>query len=534
MNTASEACPDRSLPRGRGSVDLIGSRIVSFVETRRWLLLLLAALGYLGMTVYRASRKTFWYDEIYTVVLSRLPDFPSLWNALMHGSDFNPPFFYLLTRGAEKLVGAGHVGARLPEIVGFGVFCLCLYRFVRVRSSAFGGLIAMLFPMCTTAYAYAYEARPHGLVMGFCGLAMISWQAAASGAGRQRLLWIAGLGLALAGALSSHAYGLLIFVPVAAAEATRSLLRRKVDVPMWAAILAALLPLGVVLLLARVAAMPGVAGEWAGWYTSFDQAVVRLIDSYVWFLSPAMAALIVALAGLAAGGGRNGSKAPPAAPWGAVLPWPETVLLAALSLLPLFAMLLSLATGSSLSPRYGISAVGSIAVLLGLALAHRPLAGLAVLAAMLVQIGSSFIEYGRLDYMHEASTRSRLSTHLSRLEKRYEVFSEPAYRDLPIALVDMLDFATVFWYAKPADRARMAYVMAPATDGNGRLYRRLRECCAAPGAVSDVKAFSAAHGEFLVYGQDRSMHRLQDFVDAGARVRMLQASRHDFLALVTP
>ena len=387
--------------------------------------------------------------------------------------------------------------------------------------------------MCTTAYAYAYEARPHGLVMGFCGLAMISWQAAASGAGRQRLLWIAGLGLALAGALSSHAYGLLIFVPVAAAEATRSLLRRKVDVPMWAAILAALLPLGVVLLLARVAAMPGVAGEWAGWYTSFDQAVVRLIDSYVWFLSPAMAALIVALAGLAAGGGRNGSKAPPAAPWGAVLPWPETVLLAALSLLPLFAMLLSLATGSSLSPRYGISAVGSIAVLLGLALAHRPLAGLAVLAAMLVQIGSSFIEYGRLDYMHEASTRSRLSTHLSGLEKRYEVFSEPAYRDLPIALVHMPD----------SQSCSVCEAGRPGPHGvrDGARYRRQRQalpsrarCCAAPGAVSDVKAFSAAHGEFLVYGQDRSMHRLQDFVDAGARVRMLQASRHDFLALVTP
>jgi hypothetical protein len=42
----------------------------------------------------------------------------------------------------------------------------------------------MLFPLITNAYPYAYEARPYGLLLGFCGLSLLCWQSAAEGQSR--------------------------------------------------------------------------------------------------------------------------------------------------------------------------------------------------------------------------------------------------------------------------------------------------------------------------------------------------------------
>ena len=135
---------------------------------------------YLLATCYRASRKLFWFDELFTVYISRLPDLASVWNALKEGADFNPPLFYALTKFFESLDGEGPIATRLPAILGFWIFCLCLFRFVSIRTSVLAGLISMLFPLVTTAYFYAYEARAHGVVLGFCGIALICWQAADS------------------------------------------------------------------------------------------------------------------------------------------------------------------------------------------------------------------------------------------------------------------------------------------------------------------------------------------------------------------
>jgi hypothetical protein len=132
---------------------------VSAGVTRYWyILIVLLSIGYFCDTYFRASRKLFWFDELFTVYVSRLPDLRSLWAVLMAGVDFNPPLLYVL--------------------VGFWIFCLCLYRFVSLRSSALGGLISMGFPMVTLAYWYAYEARPYALELGFCGVALLCWQGA--------------------------------------------------------------------------------------------------------------------------------------------------------------------------------------------------------------------------------------------------------------------------------------------------------------------------------------------------------------------
>ena len=118
----------------------------------------------------KASRKCFWSDELFTVYLCRLPTFKDTWTAVTHGVDFNPPLFYLLIRFAQRLFGEGLIATRLPAIVGVWLFCICLFLFVARRAGVTSGFIAGAFPFFTLAQYYAYEARAHGIVLGWCGL----------------------------------------------------------------------------------------------------------------------------------------------------------------------------------------------------------------------------------------------------------------------------------------------------------------------------------------------------------------------------
>ena len=65
-----------------------------------WIILLgVFSVFYFSDIMLRASGKHFWFDEIYTVNLCRIPAFHDLQQAVLHGADYNPPLFYLLTHG---------------------------------------------------------------------------------------------------------------------------------------------------------------------------------------------------------------------------------------------------------------------------------------------------------------------------------------------------------------------------------------------------------------------------------------------------
>jgi hypothetical protein len=80
------------------------------------LLLILLAAGL--CSALHAVAKPFWYDEICTVILCRLPSAPEIWKALDNAADTNPPVFYLAARLSRQLVSDEHLGYRFPSIVG--------------------------------------------------------------------------------------------------------------------------------------------------------------------------------------------------------------------------------------------------------------------------------------------------------------------------------------------------------------------------------------------------------------------------------
>ena len=178
-----------------GTADTEASQPGSSRNTILMGVLLISAL-YFADTLLRASLKTFWYDELVTVYLCKLPTFGATWAAVLHGgADLNPPLLYLLTRWSQYLFGEGLISTRLPEILGFWLFTLCLYSFASRRLGQLRGAIAALFPVFTLAHYYAYEARPHGILLGSFGLMMLCWQRAREG--RKVLLWAFLLWLAI-------------------------------------------------------------------------------------------------------------------------------------------------------------------------------------------------------------------------------------------------------------------------------------------------------------------------------------------------
>ena len=132
-----------------------------------------------------AARRPLWNDELYTYHFARVPDLADLWRALQTGADQSPPLAYLLTRASLDLFGTSAVAIRLPEVVGFFVFSVCMYVFVARRTNELYGVIAMLLPSLTAAYYYASEARAYALVLAFGALALVCWQLATEGVRRR-------------------------------------------------------------------------------------------------------------------------------------------------------------------------------------------------------------------------------------------------------------------------------------------------------------------------------------------------------------
>ena len=242
---------------------------------------------YLPPTLLLASRKPLWNDELFTFYIARVPKLRDIWGALLTGAEQIPPAFYWLTRVFLGNSADSHAAIRLPEILGFWLMGVCLIAIVSRRAPLAYGVVAALAPLFTGAYVYAFEARPYGVVLGLAALALVCWQRAGARRGK---LWTAGLGVTLAAAVSTHYYAVLLFVPLAAAEAIHAWLLRRVRWSVWIALALGAAPLLFYLPLIRGArtysgtfwARPG-AGSIAEFVTFlFGQSALPLAAVLAW------------------------------------------------------------------------------------------------------------------------------------------------------------------------------------------------------------------------------------------------------------
>ncbi len=149
----------------------------------------------------------------------------------------DPPLNHALSHVAMTAFGAGEFESRLPALLGFLLMQVCLFFFVRNLAGERAGVVAAAYPVLTTALNFSVKVRPYGLMLGLYALALWCWQVASRQAAHMQRIWaLVGLSAAIASTINVHYYGILLLVPICAAEGFRSLQQRRIDWPMCAAI----------------------------------------------------------------------------------------------------------------------------------------------------------------------------------------------------------------------------------------------------------------------------------------------------------
>lgn len=508
--------------------------LVGQLEKSKLLLIAGFTALYIVCTSVLAARRVMWNDELYTYYIARLPTMADVWAALMAGGEQLPPFFYVVTRASIALFGINNLALRLPEMLGFWVMSLSLFVFVARRATNFYGLIAALFPLVTGAYAYASEARPYGLVLGFGALALLCWQSASASASasasvsatnRFRQLSIICLALSLAAALSSHYYGIFVILPLALGEAVRTLTRRRVDAPLWGAFGLAVTPLFLHLPLIRQARAYSGA-FWA------PPLWLGIPDFYYNLLASAVLPLIAMLflAGIYATLVRPVAPAPDQSA-GFSPPIHEVAAAVGFVLIPVVCVILGKFVTGAFTDRYALPAVIGFSILLAF-VAAKLFDRTALMGAALVICFVGW--FGVL----ELKTVRRLPDNLNGPIKRLQSERES---DLPIVASDAHTFIELAHYAPPEIASRLVYLADPPT-----ALRRLGYDSVERGMidllkpwfrlnVTDYHSYIASHPRFLVYGSLGFLSWIiPQLKEDGMRIELRDREGDKFLFLVYP
>jgi hypothetical protein len=474
---------------------------------------------YLLSTSLLAARKPLWNDELFTYHISSLPTIADIWAALLSGGEQIPPLFHIISRLSFFSLGANELALRLPEVVGFWVMGLCLFRFVAKRLPPLYGLIALLFPFVTKAYVYAYEARPYGIVLGFASLALVCWQSAIDGPHRQ--WWLAGLTASLAAAVSNHYYAILVLFPLFAGEAVRSVARGRLHLRIWIAMAAGALPLVLFAPLIRQArAHSAIFWTHTRW--------ADMAELYYSLLAPALLTLLamvvlVALAPAASGDGREGSTR--------AVPFHEAVAALGFTFIPILAVILAMfVTGAAIS-RYVLPAVIGFSILVAMA-AQR-------LSDMRVLVGTGLIVVLCAGFAMSVVRSFRGVAETSAEQTKAIDFLRAHNRDsLPIAISDLHTFMTLAHYAPPELASQVRYLADPQASlrhlGHSSVDQGILEL--RPWfrlAIEDYRSYLSSPRPFLVYGNLGWLNWLvSELTEANRPIELLARNRDAVLLLV--
>ena len=442
-------------------------------------------LLYLVPTLYIAAHKLFWDDEFFTLYLSLTPSLHELLRALATGADQHPPVFYLVTHAATALLGTSPISVRLPAIIGFWLGSVSLYAIARKFLAPVWGLVAILLPVTSGAYYYASEARGYGIMLGFSCLAMFAWVNASHE--HRRRLYIPVLAASVAFAICGHYYAVLTCAALACGEMVRTIVRRKVDVPIWSAFCLSGVPLIVFFPIVHSAhgysehfwALP----VWSDLLNYYPDLLGHSLDAIIGALG-----ISVLLRATLEGNSRDEWKEPPLSPWVAV----AFVVIAAL---PLPTMILAKFATHGYTPRYALVAIAGVSLLFCFGLARLSRRPTLVAAATIACCLFLFFMNARDLVLRNRSTLEDVQTDITRLDRTGKG---------PIAIPEITVFHRLSFYAPSKLAHRITYPADPELavdyikeDTVDRGLLDLRPWF--PIDVEPLESYVLAHPSFLVY-----------------------------------
>jgi hypothetical protein len=463
------------------------------------------SLIYFATVLLRASEKYFWFDELGTVNISRLPNMNAVWQTIRHGMDYNPPLFWVLTRLAGAPFGFGLISARLPEMIGFWVACICLFAIAARRFGSTCGVIAMLFPLVTAAKYYAYEARPHGIVLGFAAIAALAWQEAHES--RRRVIWLVVLGASLTAADLTHPYAVMLYIPLGLAELYRTTRTRRLDWGVLCSIgISGLVAAPFLIYIVRIYRQ---VVDTAG--TNFPPVSHATVFSFFQFLlEPATLVIIVCLALFAVSHLLRKKTAPVLLEGNSYLVSCDVALALSFLAMPLFALTLAFVTKGPFVDRYLLSTVIGVALLVAFGAARFdgskwvPLTIATILAFSLVIDPLRVLKHrlaGVGEVLFEPSTLLRLSTTPGDPMAPHDALRAAEQSALPIVVMSSMDYAFLFEYALPQMKSRFWYISPDATELIGRILRLERQWCGQAYNLDYTRNFLAGNHRLFLYGR---------------------------------
>jgi hypothetical protein len=490
---------------------------------------------YFADTLLRASLKTFWYDELITVLLCRLPSFSATWSAVLQGADFNPPLFYLLTRSSQHLFGEGLIASRLPAILGFWLFTVCLFFFVRRRLGTLGGLVAALFPIFTLAHSYAYEARAHGAILGGAGLMLLTWQRARESRAFSR--WTIAFALSWLAALLTHVYAIYLLVPFLLVEGLALTRRWRLHTGILAALLLVLACVAPLYLhMSRTyRAATSVGGLHIHPYEVIQQYLVAIA-------SPALAILLFAFLALSIDrmrpqhGSATGetSHLLPAEWWLAV----------SFACLPIIGAIGVKLSHGPFFNRYFLAGTAGYSILLAQAVSSRTrgaIAAKALVAAMLFLLVADTAIAAYCKWHHADLDQVEPASHLAfppnpkqPLSRDHALLSN--HDAQPILVPNDHTYLYLYYYAPAALRTRLYLGLPRTSDFPVSAYHREAQLLQTRDMRSvSMDDFTASHSDFFVYSALDARQNgtcfdcLQAFLDRGYTLRSVDRDDDNLL-----
>ena len=188
-----------------------------------WIVAALLASFFLSASAYIATKRLFWFDEILTVIVARLPDLATVWKALGDYVDGAPIVYHILARAAYNLSGQWDVSIRLLSAAAMAVAMLVVFDCARRLTNGLDGLMAPCVLALSCLTFYAYEARPYALLAMLSAVALWLWIHTKERSRGAALLFGAVFFLAV----TTHFYAVFGLVPYGVWEIYRGRFRRR-------------------------------------------------------------------------------------------------------------------------------------------------------------------------------------------------------------------------------------------------------------------------------------------------------------------
>jgi hypothetical protein len=470
----------------------------------------------------RAAYRPFWFDEIVTWHVARLPSVAAIWAVLHQGVDQETPFTHLAVRLSHSLFGSGYLATRLPALTGFWIMLLGVYAFLKRRLPTEYALIGMAFPMLTFAWSYAFEARAYGVVLGCGAVALVAWQNAAEG--RWRRLSLVAISMSLALALGSHLFSVLLAIPLVFGEGFRTLERKRVDWAMWGAFAA-----GALGLLTYPDSLQ-VTRDWD--MTGLQPSFLQFPELYDTLFRNAIAPLLIAGLAVCVLTRREKDKSV----GGPILPRRETAALLGFVIAPaVFFVGRYVSNRFVYNPRYGmvcvIGASCGIAVVLFRAAGGGRRAGAIILGVMVAWLG---LARGREAFSNREDPRLQF-------EEDNPVLVAAMAKNTPVVVVDPLSFLAADFYMPADTLERLSYITADREiarqyewqDIVDQLVTRETRSLPVRAHVEPLRDYVARHPRFMLHTMGGSHCLFDVLMRGGWRLTLSDQRGREFLYEVT-